>query len=90
MNLKDEEKKRELSLRLSRLEGQIHGINAMLCSDRECEEILQQLAAAKSATSRVTEIYLQYMFDVCLSTAELKEGESSSEMMGKLVHMILA
>jgi DNA-binding FrmR family transcriptional regulator len=89
MNLKDEDHKRELSLRLSRLEGQIHGINAMLASDRDCEEILQQLTAARSATNRVTELYLQHMLEDCLSNAELKDEQSRSATMGKLVHMIL-
>jgi len=89
MNLKDENVKRDLCIRLSRLEGQIHGISAMLASERDCEEVLQQLSAAKSATNRVTEIYLQHMLNTCLSTTDDQGGESKSVVMNRLVHMIL-
>ncbi|MEN6570736.1 MAG: metal-sensitive transcriptional regulator [Anaerolineaceae bacterium] len=89
MNLKDDNLKRDLCLRLSRLEGQIHGIGMMLNSERDCEEVLQQLAAVKSATNRVTEIYLQHMLDACISSPEIEGGDAKSVVMNRLVHLIL-
>lgn len=89
MNLKDENIKRELCIRLSRLEGQIHGISTMLNTERDCEEVLQQLSAVKSATNRVTEIYLQHMLDACLTSPEIQGEEAKSVVMNRLVHMIL-
>ncbi|MHB8507305.1 MAG: metal-sensitive transcriptional regulator [Candidatus Dormibacteria bacterium] len=34
---------------LSRLEGQVRGIKAMVDSDRDCAEIIQQMSAVRSA-----------------------------------------
>jgi DNA-binding FrmR family transcriptional regulator len=90
MQLENEHTKRELSLRLKRLEGQIRGIEAMVSDERNCEEILQQLTAVKSATDRVTEIYLQRMLEECLAAPELPGDPPKTEVMGRLVHLILA
>ena len=89
MELTNESIKQDLSLRLKRLEGQIHGIEAMVSSGRDCEEILQQLSAVRSATNKVSEIYLKCMLDECLISPELPGESSKSEVMNRLVHMIL-
>ena len=39
--------------RLRRVEGQIRGIQRMLDEDRDCGEVVAQLAAAKAALDRV-------------------------------------
>jgi DNA-binding FrmR family transcriptional regulator len=41
--------KRPLLNALSRLEGQIRGIRAMVDDERDCPEIIQQISAARSA-----------------------------------------
>ena len=41
--------KRRLLNALSRLEGQVRGIRAMVDADRDCAEITQQISAARSA-----------------------------------------
>jgi DNA-binding FrmR family transcriptional regulator len=40
--------KEELQKRLKRIEGQVRGVQRMLDEDRDCHEIVQQLAAIRS------------------------------------------
>ena len=43
---------RALMARLSRIEGQIRGIRRMMEKEEGCEQVAQQLAAARNALSR--------------------------------------
>jgi len=45
--------KEDLRKRLRRVEGQIRGIQAMLEEDRECRDIVTQIAAATKALEQV-------------------------------------
>ncbi len=45
--------KSELQMRLNRIEGQIRGINKMLDDDRECRDIVTQIAAVTKALDTV-------------------------------------
>ncbi len=47
------EVKNELSKRLNRIEGQIRGIEKMLSEDRECRDVVTQIAAATKALETV-------------------------------------
>lgn len=44
--------RRELVLRLKRVEGQLRGIQAMVERGEDCEPVAQQLAAARKALDR--------------------------------------
>jgi DNA-binding FrmR family transcriptional regulator len=45
--------KEELQKRLRRIEGQVRGVARMVDEDRDCREIVQQLAAIRAATHQV-------------------------------------
>lgn len=47
-----EESRRDLVLRLKRVEGQIRGVQGMVEDGADCEEIAQQLTAARKALDR--------------------------------------
>ena len=47
------EVKADLHKRLRRIEGQVRGIQAMLEEDRECRDIVTQIAAATKALEQV-------------------------------------
>lgn len=51
MKRTDKEKK-ELVTRLSRIEGQVRGIQKMIEEDRYCIDVLTQLSAAKAALDK--------------------------------------
>lgn len=44
-----EEKRKQLKTRLNRISGQVNGVQKMLDEDRYCVDILNQIAAVRSA-----------------------------------------
>ena len=54
MKLSDSASKTDLLKRVRRLEGQARGVAKMIEQDRDCGEILQQLAAVRSAAHQAT------------------------------------
>jgi len=60
------EAKADLGKRLRRLEGQVRGVQKMLEKDRECQEIVQQLAAIRSAAHQANLILVRSYAVECL------------------------
>lgn len=52
LKLVSPEDKKELALRLSRIEGQIHAVRQMIEREESCELVSQQLAAAREALGK--------------------------------------
>lgn len=50
--IENERHKKELVLRLKRVEGQLRGIQAMIEEDSDCERVTQQLSAARRALDK--------------------------------------
>lgn len=61
-----EEAKTDLGKRLRRLEGQVRGVQKMLDEDRDCQEIVQQLAAVRSAAHQASLILVRSYAAECL------------------------
>jgi DNA-binding FrmR family transcriptional regulator len=55
-----------LLTRLRRVEGQIRGIQRMLEEGRECEDVLTQLTAARSALDRVGLLLMEWHIERCV------------------------
>jgi DNA-binding FrmR family transcriptional regulator len=58
--------KDDLSKRLRRIEGQVRGVAKMVDEDRDCREIIQQLAAIRSATNQVSLLVARSYASQCL------------------------
>ncbi len=56
----------ELKNRLSRIEGQLRGLQKMLDEDRDCKEIVQQFIAVRSGMQSASLAYLDQLTDECL------------------------
>lgn len=50
--IKDERHKKDLVVRLRRVEGQLRGIQAMIEAGADCEQVTQQLSAARRALDK--------------------------------------
>jgi len=50
--IRDERHKKDLLLRLRRVEGQLRGIQGMIESGADCEQVTQQLSAARRALDK--------------------------------------
>jgi DNA-binding FrmR family transcriptional regulator len=67
---------RELVLkRLKKIEGQIRGLQKMVADERECESIVTQLAAVRSAIDSVGALVLNNYIKICAPRA--KAGDST-------------
>ncbi len=58
--------KEDLTKRLRRIEGQVRGVAKMVEEDRDCREIIQQLAAIRSATNQVSLMVARAYASQCL------------------------
>ena len=56
----------DINRRLRRIEGQVRGIQKMLDEGRECEEMLTQTMAIRSAVDQVGARLMEYHIDRCL------------------------
>ena len=77
-----EEMQRNVFSRLRKIEGQIRGLQGMVSSGQDCEQILTQLRAAQSALKSVTGVVLKSYLTKCY--AELGENPNPEEMYRKL------
>ncbi len=60
--------------RLARIEGHIRGIKEMVLTERECPEVLVQIAAVRKALDNTAKIILKDHLEQCLTHA-INEGE---------------
>ena len=70
--------------RLKRIEGQVRGIQKMLVNDRECESLVTQLAAIRSAVESVGQLILTNYMDICLRR-DVDTEESAVESLARVV-----
>jgi DNA-binding FrmR family transcriptional regulator len=78
------EKDREaLTLRLKRVEGQLRGIQKMIAQEAECEQLMQQMSAARKGLDRAF-----YQMVACMIEHEFAGDLSKrSRMRGRLTHL---
>jgi len=56
----------DIATRLRRIEGQIRGVQKMMDEQRECEDVLTQTMAIRSALDQVGARIMEYHLDRCL------------------------
>jgi CsoR family transcriptional regulator, copper-sensing transcriptional repressor len=61
--------------RLRRIEGQVQGIQRMVEEDKDCVDILLQLAAVQGAVEQVQKILLGQHLEACVAEA-VRSGSS--------------
>jgi DNA-binding FrmR family transcriptional regulator len=74
-----EESRRQIVNRLSRIEGHIRGIKTMVQENRDCPDVLVQVAAVRGAIDRVARIILDEHLTQCIARAAT-EGNMQSEI----------
>lgn len=73
MKLIDSSAKADLLRRVRRIEGQARGIARMIEDDRDCNEILQQLAAVRSAAHQATVMLVRVYAAECVASGSSPE-----------------
>ncbi len=88
MKVQNIETRQNLMSRLRRIEGQVRGIQSMLADERDCEEILQQLAAVRSAVQSASQVFLEEYATDCLVNLEAAETGEREEVVRKILHLL--
>lgn len=81
--------KRELTVRLNRIEGQIRGIKTLIEKDAYCDDVLNQISAIQSALNSVGRMLLEAHMKSCV-VERLQEGDTEviNELMSTLKKLI--
>ena len=82
-----ERTKDDLLRRLSRVCGQVDGIRRMVDEERYCTDIMQQIAAARSALRSAEKVLLASHRDHCATHAIVQGGESADSARAELVDL---
>ncbi|WP_276609523.1 metal-sensitive transcriptional regulator [Chengkuizengella sediminis] len=69
-----EKMKKDLIKRLNRIEGQVRGVKGLIEKDTYCDDVLNQIAAAKSALDSVGKLLLEAHMRSCV-VDRIQEGE---------------
>lgn len=84
-----EESVKELVSRLSKIEGQIKGLQKMIQERRSCDEILIQISAVRSALNSVAvkllEEHVQYCVKPSVEAGDIRALEEFLDAVKKLV-----
>lgn len=62
--------KEQIKRRLSRIEGQLRGVQKMIDENRDCQDIVQQLVAIRSAVQSASLVFMEEVAADCLMRAE--------------------
>ena len=81
MKITNIETRDALIRRLNRIEGQVRGVENMLLGERDCREIMQQLAAIHSAVQSTSRIFLQDYATACLAEVEKNDASQSENVL---------
>ena len=74
----DEERK-DVLLRLRRIEGQIRGLQRMVEEGVACADILTQVAAVTAAVKKVGTVVVKTYMEECLDKTQGKSGATRTE-----------
>lgn len=79
--------KEDLIKRLRRIEGQVKGIEKMIINDKECNDILTQIAAVRAAINKVGALVLENYSKSCIVKAS--EQAVTEEEIENLIETIV-
>jgi len=86
----DSEMKKNLQLRLRRVEGQVRGLQKMVEQDRYCPEILEQMSAVHASLRSIERVllrgHLQHCATEALRSGDEKKAERTYEELTELFY----
>ena len=88
MNVPNETTKQEMRTRLKRLEGQVRGIQNMLDDDRDCKEIVQQLASVRAAVHSANLFFIRGYITSCVETSDPTDPAANRRVMDELIGLL--
>jgi DNA-binding FrmR family transcriptional regulator len=87
--MNQEEVSREAVLkRLKRIEGQLRGLQKMVSEERDCESIVTQLAAVRSAIDSTGALLLNNYMHLCFRQTTHENEEADTAALDSLARVI--
>jgi len=77
--MEKEREKRDVLLRLRRIEGQLRGLQRMVEEGAPCQDILTQVAAATAALKKVGMVIVQTYMEECLNKTQKESNTKRKE-----------
>ncbi|MGB5984952.1 MAG: metal-sensitive transcriptional regulator [Desulfobacterales bacterium] len=74
----------KLIARINRIEGQVRGLKKMVEEDRDCLQVLKQVAAAGGALRSLGSVILEDHLKGCVATAIQTQG-NESELIAEVI-----
>lgn len=78
-NLSRPHQRQPMVARMARVEGHVRAIRTMLAEDRDCPDVLIQLAAVRSALDRVARMVFEDHLDSCIVDA-VESGQAETKI----------
>ena len=75
-----DEVEKSVATRLRRIEGQVQGIQRMLDTGRECEEVLTQIMAVRSSLDQVGLLLMERHLDKCIMRDEPADSPLAKDL----------
>lgn len=79
---------RKVTNRLKRIDGQLNGVLRMMDEGQDCQAIITQLSAIRSAVDRTIGVIVADNLVECLKTAETDNGDVS-EVVAQAMQLIV-
>jgi CsoR family transcriptional regulator, copper-sensing transcriptional repressor len=88
VKLQNQEIKQQMLSRLRRIEGQVRGVQNMIDEERDCQEILQQLSAIRSAVQGTSVIFLQEYAVDCMVNLEVENKDEREKFVHDIINLM--
>lgn len=76
----------KLIARINRIEGQIRGLKRMVEDDRDCLQVLKQIAAASGALRSLGSVILEDHLKGCVATA-IQTKDNETDLISEVVEI---
>ena len=76
----------KLLTRINRIEGQVRGLGKMVQEDRDCMEVLKQIAAAGGALRSLAMVLLEDHLKGCVASA-IRTDQSENELIHQVIEV---
>lgn len=74
--------------RVKRMEGQLRGILKMMEDEKDCKDVITQLASVRSAMDRTIGVIVSSNLVDCVKAAD-QEGEQADELIKEAVNLLV-
>ncbi|MBM4425129.1 MAG: metal-sensitive transcriptional regulator [Chloroflexi bacterium] len=88
MKVRSSAVKDDLQKRLKRIEGQVRGVQKMIEEDRDCHEIIQQLAAIRSAVQGASLTFMKDYASDCLMNMDTGDSATRETLVNDLIGLM--